>query len=167
MDTRSRGVSNILWDWLSTHSIRWSVWNLWNRFESPLSPGSQRKFAEIWTEGELVGCQCGINPIPQCVIWFRDQHHGLHRLSGWTAGLSGNIEGVETWKGDCNGWYQLSTWWEQRWHTSHNAWKAGGDIIRDIPEMSTKFGFEFIDKEVGGFGSVHLYVAKKPVGGEV
>jgi ubiquinone/menaquinone biosynthesis C-methylase UbiE len=42
-----------------------------------------------------------------------------------------------------------------------NAWKAGGDIIRDIPEMFTKFGFEFIDKEVGGFGSVHLYVGTK------
>jgi ubiquinone/menaquinone biosynthesis C-methylase UbiE len=43
-----------------------------------------------------------------------------------------------------------------------NAWKAGGDIIRDIPALFDEFGFEYIDREVGGFGSVHLYVATKP-----
>jgi ubiquinone/menaquinone biosynthesis C-methylase UbiE len=43
-----------------------------------------------------------------------------------------------------------------------NGWKAGGDIIRDMPAMFAEFGFEWTDEEVGGFGSVHLYVAKKP-----
>jgi len=43
-----------------------------------------------------------------------------------------------------------------------NAWKAGGDIIRDMPGLFEMFGFEYTDQEVGGCGSVHLYVAKKP-----
>jgi ubiquinone/menaquinone biosynthesis C-methylase UbiE len=43
-----------------------------------------------------------------------------------------------------------------------NAWKAGGDIIRDMPKLFESFGFEYTDQEVGGFGSVHLYVATKP-----
>lgn len=47
------------------------------------------------------------------------------------------------------------------------AWKASGDIIRDIPELFERFGYEYTDGEVGGFGSVHLYVAKKPVRGAV
>lgn len=42
------------------------------------------------------------------------------------------------------------------------AWKAGGDIIRPMPDMFEKFGFEYIDRQVGGYGSVHLYVATKP-----
>lgn len=51
--------------------------------------------------------------------------------------------------------------------TLTNGWKAGGDIIRDVPELFERFGYEYTDQEVGGFGSVHLYLAKKPVGGEV
>ena len=43
------------------------------------------------------------------------------------------------------------------------AWMAGGDIIRDIPGLLTAFGYHFTDQEVGGFGSVHLYVASKAV----
>jgi len=43
-----------------------------------------------------------------------------------------------------------------------NAWKTGGDIIRDMPKLFRSFGFEYTDQEVGGFGSVHLYVATKP-----
>jgi ubiquinone/menaquinone biosynthesis C-methylase UbiE len=43
-----------------------------------------------------------------------------------------------------------------------NAWKAGGDIIRHMPELFERFGFEYTDREVGGYGSVHLYVATKP-----
>ncbi|MBC8504777.1 MAG: methyltransferase domain-containing protein [Anaerolineales bacterium] len=42
------------------------------------------------------------------------------------------------------------------------AWIAGGDIVRDMEPLFTKFGFEFTNEEIGGFGSVHLYVAKKP-----
>jgi ubiquinone/menaquinone biosynthesis C-methylase UbiE len=41
------------------------------------------------------------------------------------------------------------------------AWQAGGDIIRDMPGLLTRFGYEFRDREVGGFGSVHLYLATK------
>lgn len=40
-------------------------------------------------------------------------------------------------------------------------WKAGGDIIRDMPDLFAEFGLEWTDKEVGGFGSVHLYVVEK------
>ena len=40
-------------------------------------------------------------------------------------------------------------------------WKAGGDIIRDVPELFERFGCEYTDQEVGGFGSVHLYVGTK------
>jgi ubiquinone/menaquinone biosynthesis C-methylase UbiE len=41
-------------------------------------------------------------------------------------------------------------------------WQAGGDIIRDQPGLLKSFGFQVTDREVGGFGSVHLYVATKP-----
>ena len=40
-------------------------------------------------------------------------------------------------------------------------WKAGGDIIRDMPALFAEFGLEWTEEEVGGFGSVHLYVAEK------
>jgi ubiquinone/menaquinone biosynthesis C-methylase UbiE len=42
-------------------------------------------------------------------------------------------------------------------------WMAGGDIIRDIPGLLGAFGYHFTDQEVGGFGSVHLYVASRPI----
>ena len=42
-------------------------------------------------------------------------------------------------------------------------WMASGDIIRDIPGLLAGFGYQFTDQEVGGFGSVHLYVASKPI----
>lgn len=41
-------------------------------------------------------------------------------------------------------------------------WQAAGDIIRNMPELFEGFGYEYSDREVGGFGSVHLYVATKP-----
>lgn len=41
------------------------------------------------------------------------------------------------------------------------AWKAGGDIIRDMPALFNEFSLEWTDQEIGGFGSVHLYVAAK------
>ncbi len=44
------------------------------------------------------------------------------------------------------------------------AWQQGGDIIRDMRPLFEDFGFQHTDEEIGGFGSVHLYVAVKPEG---
>lgn len=43
-----------------------------------------------------------------------------------------------------------------------NGWKVSGDIIRDLAGMLGNFGYQFTDQEVGGFDSVHLFVATKP-----
>ncbi|NQT62452.1 MAG: class I SAM-dependent methyltransferase [Candidatus Marinimicrobia bacterium] len=40
-------------------------------------------------------------------------------------------------------------------------WIAMGDIIREMQPMFERFGFEYTEEEIGGFGSVHLYVAEK------
>lgn len=40
-------------------------------------------------------------------------------------------------------------------------WAALGDIIRDMEPIFRQFNFEYTDEEIGGFGSVHLYVATK------
>jgi len=40
-------------------------------------------------------------------------------------------------------------------------WMAGGDIIRDMGEFFADSGWDFQEKEIGGFGSVHLYIAGK------
>ena len=40
-------------------------------------------------------------------------------------------------------------------------WAALGDLIRDMDLLFHQFNFEYTDEEIGGFGSVHLYVAKK------
>lgn len=42
-------------------------------------------------------------------------------------------------------------------------WKRAGDIVRDMPALLTGAGFAVIDDEVGGWGTVHRYVATKPV----
>lgn len=42
-------------------------------------------------------------------------------------------------------------------------WKASGDLLRDIPRLFQEIGWHCEDREVGGFGSVHLYLAEKPV----
>lgn len=39
--------------------------------------------------------------------------------------------------------------------------ESAGDTIRDISELLHEFHFVFTEKEIGGFGSVHLYTAKK------
>ena len=39
--------------------------------------------------------------------------------------------------------------------------ELGGDTIRDIPKILQAFTFEYTEEEIGGFGSVHLYVARK------
>jgi len=41
-------------------------------------------------------------------------------------------------------------------------WKLSGDVIRDMAALLRKFDFDFEEREVGGFGSVHLFVATKP-----
>ena len=43
----------------------------------------------------------------------------------------------------------------------HNRWIVLGDIVRDMGAMFRRFDFEYTDQEIGGFGSVHLYVAEK------
>ena len=40
-------------------------------------------------------------------------------------------------------------------------WIAVGDIVRDMGALFRQFDFEYTDREIGGFGSVHLYVAEK------
>jgi ubiquinone/menaquinone biosynthesis C-methylase UbiE len=37
-------------------------------------------------------------------------------------------------------------------------WMASGDIIRDMGKLFEEFGWTFQEEEIGGFGSVHLYV---------
>jgi hypothetical protein len=46
-------------------------------------------------------------------------------------------------------------------------WKVGSDIIRDLLKLFERFVYEYTDQEVGGFRSVHLSVAMKPVRGEL
>jgi len=40
-------------------------------------------------------------------------------------------------------------------------WKRSGDVIRDMPVLFDRFGLDVWEESVGGFGSVHLYVATK------
>ena len=42
-----------------------------------------------------------------------------------------------------------------------NFWRRTGDLIRDMGELFRRVGFTYSDEEIGGFGSVHLYVAIK------
>jgi ubiquinone/menaquinone biosynthesis C-methylase UbiE len=39
--------------------------------------------------------------------------------------------------------------------------EKAGDIIRDMDELFRDFDFTYIDREIGGFGSVHLWLAIK------
>ena len=38
-----------------------------------------------------------------------------------------------------------------------------GDIIRDMDELFDSFGVTYEDKEIGGWGSIHLYLVRKTV----
>jgi ubiquinone/menaquinone biosynthesis C-methylase UbiE len=49
---------------------------------------------------------------------------------------------------------RLGTW-------STKAWAVLGDLIRDMDPLFRQFGFSYSDKEIGGFGSIHLYIAEK------
>ena len=40
-------------------------------------------------------------------------------------------------------------------------WKYAGDLIRDMGALFGEFGLEHVDHEIGGWGSVHLYLATK------
>jgi ubiquinone/menaquinone biosynthesis C-methylase UbiE len=40
-------------------------------------------------------------------------------------------------------------------------WKRAGDVIRDMPPLFDSFGFDVHHEQIGGFGSIHLYVATK------
>ncbi len=40
-------------------------------------------------------------------------------------------------------------------------WKRAGDVIRGMPALFESFGFDVYHEQIGGFGSVHLYVATK------
>ncbi len=39
--------------------------------------------------------------------------------------------------------------------------ELAGDTIRDISKILQEFPLEYTEEEIGGFGSVHLYVARK------
>ena len=41
-------------------------------------------------------------------------------------------------------------------------WKRSGDLIRDMGALFAEFNLEATDREIGGFGSVHLYLATGP-----
>ena len=41
------------------------------------------------------------------------------------------------------------------------AWIAMGDIVRDMRPIFERFNFEYQEEEIGGFGSVHLWIAVK------
>ena len=40
-------------------------------------------------------------------------------------------------------------------------WQRGGDIIRDMDSVLTAHGFEYEEREIGGFGSVHMYLCHR------
>jgi len=40
-------------------------------------------------------------------------------------------------------------------------WKVSGDIIRDMSGLFEELGWKFQVEEIGGFGSVHLYVGER------
>jgi ubiquinone/menaquinone biosynthesis C-methylase UbiE len=41
-------------------------------------------------------------------------------------------------------------------------WKPLGDLIRDIPALLSQVGLDVQDDEIGGWGTVHRYLATKP-----
>jgi len=40
-------------------------------------------------------------------------------------------------------------------------WKASGDILRDMEKLFAQLAFEYSHEEIGGWGSVHLFLARK------
>jgi ubiquinone/menaquinone biosynthesis C-methylase UbiE len=41
-------------------------------------------------------------------------------------------------------------------------WEPFGDLIRDVPALLSEAGLDVQDDEIGGWGSVHQYLATKP-----
>ena len=41
-------------------------------------------------------------------------------------------------------------------------WMLLGDIVRDMNELFGAFNLDYTDREVGGFGTIHLYLTEKP-----
>ena len=42
--------------------------------------------------------------------------------------------------------------------------ESAGDTIRNISKILQDFHFEYTEEEIGGFGSIHLYIARKLTG---
>ncbi len=40
-------------------------------------------------------------------------------------------------------------------------WKFSGDVLRDMEQLFGQLGFTYTHEEIGGWGSVHLFVARK------
>jgi ubiquinone/menaquinone biosynthesis C-methylase UbiE len=40
-------------------------------------------------------------------------------------------------------------------------WRHLGDIIRDVGKLLEDHGFDYEDREIGGFGSVHMYICQR------
>lgn len=40
-------------------------------------------------------------------------------------------------------------------------WQRSGDIVRDMDRILAAHGFDYEDVEIGGFGSVHMYICEK------
>ena len=43
--------------------------------------------------------------------------------------------------------------------TLTNGWKAAGDLIREMDPLFDQLSLDYTHEEIGGFGSVHLYLA--------
>ena len=39
-------------------------------------------------------------------------------------------------------------------------WKSAGDLVRDLHPVFARFAVDYTDEEIGGHGSVHLYVVR-------
>lgn len=52
---------------------------------------------------------------------------------------------------------QNRNWWGMKLTAF---WVAAGDLIRDMGALFTAGGFTFTEQEIGGWGSVHLYLAR-------
>jgi hypothetical protein len=40
-------------------------------------------------------------------------------------------------------------------------WASAGDIIRDMDYLFEHAGFDYTESEIGGYGSVQMYIATK------
>jgi ubiquinone/menaquinone biosynthesis C-methylase UbiE len=43
-------------------------------------------------------------------------------------------------------------------------WKLSGDLLRDMEQLFDELAWEYTHEEVGGWGSVHLFIARKQTG---